>query len=136
MMQGQVASDGQAQPVAITEQERQEQGLIPNGPAAAAILASGIGCTALGVFVILTEAVPFVKTVMNFYDPVGPLSGKTTMAVVVWVVAWFLLHGMWKRAHVNFAWIFRTTLILIALGLLLAFPPFYSPLAELLGEGH
>ncbi len=35
-----------------------------NGPAAAAILAAGIGCFALGLLVILSEAIPAIKTAL------------------------------------------------------------------------
>lgn len=63
---------------------------------------------------------------MNLYDPAGPLSGKTTVAMVVWLVAWAVFHGLWKNQQVNFTKVFIGTLIMIALGLLGTFPPFYE----------
>src|SRR4051812_37189182 len=55
----------------------------PNGPAAAAFLACGVGSAVLGLAIVLVEASPgHVKSWLNFYDPVGPLSGKTIVAVV------------------------------------------------------
>ena len=89
-----------------------------NGPAAAAILASGIGSFALGLFTTLAQAVVPIKNVLNLYDPAGPLSGKTTVAVVIWLVAWALFHGLWKNQQVDFAKVFVAALIMIALGLL------------------
>lgn len=99
---------------------------LPNGPAAAAILASGIGSMALGLFTTLAEASGAVKTTLNFYNPAGPLSGKTTVAVIVWLVAWGILHGLWKSEEVNFRKVFTAALILIGLGLLGTFPPFFE----------
>jgi len=60
------------------------QETLTNGPAAAAILASGIGSMALGLFTTLAQAITSIKNALNLYDPAGPLSGKTTVAVVVW----------------------------------------------------
>jgi hypothetical protein len=58
------------------------------GKALAAMVAAGVGCAALGVLTTLAELSPGLKNVLNFYDPVGPLSGKTTVAVIVWLIAW------------------------------------------------
>ena len=45
---------------------------IPNGPGAAAILAAGIGCAALGILTFAAEAAKPFANLLNFYDPVGP----------------------------------------------------------------
>jgi hypothetical protein len=104
----------------------QQQNDLTNGPAAAAFLAAGIGSLALGLFVILAEALNSVKNALNFYNPVGPLSGKTTVAIAVWLAAWIILHSSWKNKQVNFAGVFTVSLILIILGLLGTFPPFFD----------
>jgi hypothetical protein len=64
----------------------------PEGPIAAAIIAGGIGATALGFFTTLAEASEGVKDWLQWSDAVGPLSGKVLMAVLVWLVAWVVLH--------------------------------------------
>jgi len=97
-----------------------------NGPAAAAILASGIGSLTLGLVTTLAQANTLIRSALNLYDPAGPLSGKTTVAVVIWLVAWVVIHQLWKNGHVNFTRIYIATLILIALGLLGTFPPFFE----------
>lgn len=109
---------------------RQPESAKTNGGAAAAVLASGIGSFALGFFTTLAEAVGSVKNALNFYNPAGPLSGKTTVAVVVWLVAWAVLHGRWKDKEVDFNRTYIATLVLIALGLLGTFPPFYEAFAK------
>jgi len=104
----------------------QQNNDLTNGPAAAAILAAGIGSLALGLFVILAEASKSVNNALNFYNPVGPLSGKTTMAIVIWILSWMILHSSWKNKQVGFAGVFTVSLILIILGLLGTFPPFFD----------
>lgn len=103
---------------------------LANGPAAAAVLAAGIGTVALGLLTTLAEAIGPLKQALNFYDPVGPLSGKTTIAVVVWLVAWAVLYGIWRSKNVDFGKVFTAALVLIALGLLGTFPPFYELFAR------
>lgn len=102
---------------------------LTNGPTAAAIMASGIGSLSLGVFTTLAEMSKVVGNALNLYAPSGPLSGKTAGAVVVWLVAWAVLNGLWKGKEVNFARVFTATLVLIALGLLGTFPLFFDLLA-------
>lgn len=99
---------------------------LTNGPAAAAILASGVGSLALGLFTTLAQAIPSIRNALNLSDPVGPLSGKTTVAVVVWLLAWALFHVLWGNRQVDFVKVYITTLVLIALGLLGTFPPFFE----------
>jgi hypothetical protein len=69
---------------------------LANGPASAALLAAGIGCLAFGLRVTLVEASSDVKQALNFYNPVGPLSEESTVAVVIWLLVWGVLHWFWK----------------------------------------
>jgi hypothetical protein len=104
----------------------QQNNDLTNGPAAAAILAAGIGSMVLGLSVILSEAMKSVNNALNFYNPVGPLSGKTIVAIVVWILSWVILHSSWKNKQVSFASVFTVSIILIVLGLLGTFPPFFD----------
>ena len=97
-----------------------------NGAAPAAVLTVGIGCFVLGLITTLAAASRPVATALAFYGPAGPLSGKSTLAVVVWLVAWAVFHKRWKNTQVNFSGVFVATLIPIALGLLGTFPPFFE----------
>ena len=99
----------------------------PNGEAAAAILGAGIGSMLYGLTVTITEAVPAIKTVMGSLNPaVGPLAGKTLTGVVLWLVAWGVLHFMWKDKEVKFDTVFTIAIIAILIGLLGTFPIFYD----------
>ena len=92
-----------------------------NGSAMAAFLAAGIGSFAMGVIVLLNEAGIFA--VPALYAPAGGISGRTTLATVVWLVAWGLLHYRWKGREVATGRVSALTLILLALGILATFPP-------------
>lgn len=97
---------------------------LPNGPGAAALLAAGIGCAALGVFTLLAEASKGIKTFFSFYVPTGALSGVSTTAIVVWLVAWFALHRAWAEREVAIARVSIAAFVLLLIGFALTFPPF------------
>ena len=99
---------------------------LTNGPAAAAILASAIGIVALGLFTTLAAANAPIRNALNFYNPAGPLSGKTTVAVMIWLGAWAVFHSVWKNEQVDLTKVFIATLVMIVLGLLGTFPPFFE----------
>jgi hypothetical protein len=69
----------------------------PEGPIAAAVIAGGIGAFALGLVTTLAEASEGIRNWLQWSDPVGPLSGKVIMAVLVWLVAWAILHVALRR---------------------------------------
>jgi hypothetical protein len=98
---------------------------IPNGPGAAAILAAGIGSAALGVLALGAELSSGLHDVLNFYNPVGPLSGKTTVTIIIWLVAWFALSRLWRHKTVAMGPVNVAALILLGVGFLLTFPPFW-----------
>jgi len=99
---------------------------LKNGPAAAIILAAGIGSFILGLMTSLSEGSKTVEHLLNWYDPVGPLVGKTLVAIMFWLVAWAILGSQWKNREVDFDRVFKATLILIALGLVGTFPLFFG----------
>lgn len=96
---------------------------LPNGPGAAALLAAGAGAFALSVLAIAADRVVAVGKFMVFYKPTGPLSGVTTCAIAVWLVAWAILDLRWKRRDVALGRVAAAALALLLLGLLLTFPP-------------
>lgn len=103
------------------------QETLPNGSAWAAILAAGVGCAALALVIDLAEAFKSVSHALNFYNPTGDLSGKTTVAVLVWLMVWAVLHARWKNRSIQSPGkIMAVTLILILLALIAVFPPFFG----------
>ncbi len=107
----------------------------PNGPVAAAFLATGIGSLALGILVCLNELGGDISKFLAFDknfglgSGVGPLSGKVILTVLVYVVSWAILFFAWRGKEVNFGRVFSVALILVALGFLLTFPPVFLILA-------
>ena len=102
----------------------------PEGPIAAAIIAGGVGAAALGVVTTLAEASTGVKDWLAWSDRVGPLSGKTILAVVVWLVAWAVLHAALRNRPYETRRALVVSLVLIALGVLGTFPTFFQLFGE------
>jgi hypothetical protein len=100
--------------------------VMPNGAAVAAILAAAIGCAVLGLIIPISEFFPDFKNVLNWYNPVGPLMGKTAVSVIAYFVAWFVLHRAWKDREVEFGTIWKISLVLLAIGFIGSFPLFYE----------
>jgi hypothetical protein len=96
------------------------------GEASAAILAAGIGCFAMGVLTTLSEAVGAIGSALNWYSPVGALSGKSTLAILIWLVCWLLLHMAWRGRTMAEDRVFKLSYWLIGLGFLGTFPPFFG----------
>ena len=95
-----------------------------NGAALASFLGAGIGALAMGVFVVLNEAGVFVAPTL--YAPAGGISGRTTCAALVWLIAWGLLYSRWKDREIAPRRVYLVTLLLIGLGILAIFPPVWS----------
>jgi len=98
----------------------------PDGPIAAVLLATGIGALVLAILVVWAEASESFKDSLAYSDRVGPLAGKTIWAVVAFVVSWAGLHAALRRREVNLRAVWMITLVLLALGLLGTFSPFFE----------
>lgn len=102
----------------------------PTGPIAAAVLAVGIGAFVLGLVTTLNEASTDVHDFLEFDEDVGPLSGKTIIAVVAYLVSWAVLHGLWRRQNPALRPILIATAVLVALGVLGTLPTFFQAFAS------
>ena len=97
---------------------------ISNGAALAAFLGAGIGSFALGLIVMLNAA--GLLAVPGIYGPAGGVTGRTTLAVSIWLIAWAVLHFRWRSRDIPPRRVQILTLVLIALGILLTFPPLWA----------
>lgn len=97
---------------------------IPNGAALAALLAAGLGAFAMGAIVILAEMDLF--SVPALYPPAGGVTGRTTLAALIWLVAWVVLHRGWRDREVDAPRAYAAALVLLGLGVLLTFPPVWK----------
>jgi hypothetical protein len=98
----------------------------PNGPVAAALLAGGIGSAVLGLLTFGAEASEVIKNLLNWYKPVGPLMGKSSMGIIIFVLSWVILNSLWKGKETNFNRIATIALALVVVGLIFTFPPVWS----------
>jgi hypothetical protein len=96
------------------------------GKALAAMVAAGVGSAAVGMLTTLAEVSPGLKNVLNFYDPVGPLSGKTTVAVIVWLIIWYALARRWGVRPPMMRSGLVATFVLIGVGFVGTFPLFFE----------
>jgi hypothetical protein len=91
----------------------------------AAFIASGIGSVVLGLTIIGAETNAALKTFLTFNAGVGPLSGKTTVTVIAFVLSWVILHFIFRSRPIKLATGFTISVILVIVGLLLTFPPVF-----------
>ena len=97
---------------------------VPNGRAMASFLGAGVGAFAMGAFVVLNEA--GILAAPTLYGPAGGVSGRTTLAVIVWLIAWAVLDYQLKDREVAARRVYAVTLGLIAIGILATFPPIWG----------
>jgi hypothetical protein len=99
---------------------------VPFGPAAAALVAAGIGAFVLGLLTTLNEMSEAVHDFLELNTAVGPLSGKTVFAVAAWAVSWAILHVALRRNDVSQSAVYWLTGVLVALGILGTLPTFFQ----------
>lgn len=98
-----------------------------NGPAMAAFVAAGAGAFAMGLIVLMNEIGLF--SIPALYAPAGGVSGRTTLAIVVWLVGWVVLHARWKEREIDPVRAGGLTFLLVTLGILGTFPPLWTVVA-------
>jgi hypothetical protein len=96
---------------------------LPNGPGLAAILAAALGSFTLAVLTVAADTLPRLRTALIFSKPTGPLSGVSTVAIVLWLLAWGVLDRLWNRRTLPAARVNAVAFTLLAVSLLLTFPP-------------
>ncbi len=101
-----------------------ERDAVTNGEPLAALLAAGVGAFALGLVVILHEIGLFSPPTL--YEPSGGVSGRTTLAVILWLAAWAVLHRRWKGRRIEPGRVVMATITLVVLALVLTFPPLWA----------
>jgi hypothetical protein len=118
------------QPVASTlEAATGEEVTALDREVGAAFIASGIGSFALGLMVVLTELKAGAG--LSWVGPVGPLSGKTGVAVIAFLASWVILHFIFKNRTPSLTRSFIVALVLIVAGVLMTFPPIFDIFATL-----
>ena len=70
-----------------------------------------------------------IKDFLQFNDRVGPLSGKTIFATIAYFVSFLALGVAWKERTFALRTVLIAAVILVGLGLLGTFPPFFQAFA-------
>ena len=99
---------------------------LPNGPVIAVLIAGGLGSAVIGLMTVLAEASEPIKNALNWWNPAGPLTGKSLSGALTFFVAWGILHVLFHGKEVNFNRAATIALLLLAFGLLGTFPPFFG----------
>ena len=95
----------------------------PNGSGAAAVLSAGIGCFAVAALAYGGDKSALVKSHLTFYKPTGPLSGVTTVGILLWLLTWTILGWRWRNKTIAMGRTSAVALVLLGLSLALTFPP-------------
>ena len=97
----------------------------PSGPAFAGVIAAGLAFAVLGVVTTLAEVFDGFGDWLAFSGRVGMLSGETIIAIAVYIVSWAGLGLFWRRSDPPLLPVAVVTALLVAVGLLGTFPPFF-----------
>ncbi len=97
-----------------------------DGALAAALIAVGIGVLTLGVVTSAAEAALGFKDWLKWDESVGPLSGKSSLALIAWAVSWPMLHLALFRRDGLLPMALVISGILILLGMIGIFPPVFE----------
>jgi hypothetical protein len=114
----------------MSETQTSEGGTRIDGPPAASLIAAGVGAAVLGLFVTLAEASTDIKDWLQWNDRVGPLSGKTILAVIAYFGAFAVLGFLWRGKSFALRSILIVAGVLVLLGLLFTFPPIFQAFAS------
>jgi hypothetical protein len=118
---------------------RPGEGVRPTGPAAAAVLAAGVGLLSMAVAHLIAAAYqPFEAALLVvgrlFFpggDTVGGYSGNELVALIVWLGGWLLLHRRLRQRQVGLTGVAAALLLCLLVATLLLWPPFTRLLVRL-----
>jgi hypothetical protein len=82
----------------------------------------------MGIVTVLQEMndkSAFAKSLV-WNKGVGGLSGKSSVAIIIFFVSWAILHYVWKDKDTDFARMSSIAIALLFVGLLGTFPPVWG----------
>jgi hypothetical protein len=100
------------------------------GPAAAVLLATGVGALVLGILTTINEASQDVHDFLEFFGRVGPLSGKTIIAGAVFFGSWGIFAWILGSRNPPFRPIVIATAVMVVIGFVMTFPIFFQAFAS------
>ena len=94
-----------------------------------ALVAAGVGSTALGVFTVLTEASEWVGGVHGALRAGRALERQDDIRRGCVAGCVGMLHGAWRSKEVSWMMAWTLTLVLLGVGFVLTFPPVFLAFA-------
>lgn len=108
----------------MNEQLQNQPVHIPRGRTIAVFIGASIALVMVGIFNLLADVSPKIKTFLTLNKAVGPWSGKVLFGYLAGFVAWFIAWLLCRKHDGNIVpwfWVFFGAL---AIGTLLVFTPF------------
>jgi hypothetical protein len=105
------------------------QKLLKSGPAAAAVLAAGIGVALFGVITMFNESIERVADFFTWYKPAGDLSGMSATSMLAWIAVWIVLGRAWRNKDVRMVPTLVLSVILVVVGVVCTLPPVFTMFA-------
>lgn len=113
-----------------------------NGAAQAAVLAAMIGLLTLAVVNLATATSKAIQTIVHNIgklwmpgaEGIGPYSGKETLALVAWLLAWGILHFILRRKEWSNKKVALIFLLGIAVATTLIWPPVFNGIAHVFNQ--
>lgn len=94
------------------------------------LVSAALALVVFWVLGILKAAFPGIKSLLNFYPPIGPLLGLFTVSLIAFVLFVSIFQVVKIRDQAFAFWFFVISTILFAF---MVFPPIFEPIAHALG---
>ncbi len=98
----------------------------PSGAFYAPLVAAAWSVCVFGLLVTVTHLWLPLERLLLFYPPSGALSGISTVTVIVFLLTLIFYRLLWRRRPPARLDVLLLSAILILIGLVTSFPPFYQ----------
>lgn len=93
------------------------------------LLAAGLTLNFFWILNILKESYADVKSVLNFYAPIGPLLGLFISSVIALCLSYFVFAMIKPKNQKTAFWFYAISIIVF---FLMVFPPIFKPFVDIL----
>ena len=103
---------------------------LSSGPAAAVVLAAGVGSLTMGLTTILSRVSNTVAERLSWPHRAGPISGQAILASFAFFCSWGLLARAWRHSDPPLGAAALATSILVVVALVATYPPLLQLVAR------
>lgn len=97
---------------------------MPRGKTVAVFIGASIALVMIGVFNLLADISPRIKTILTLSKPVGPWSGKVVFGYLAGIAVWLAARQALGDKDGNILWWFWVFCVSLVIATLLVFTPF------------